>query len=142
MAREPFDVEMTRIVSYDEVLAARIRRVLSARSDVVEKKMFGGLCFMVSGAMCCGLIKTDLIVRVGPTHQAEALAQPFTRPMDFTGRTSKGVIYVDAGGARTDAEVMKWVDRALAFLAEKAARGAPKKRTRARQGNPRTRNEA
>ncbi len=60
-------------MSYDEALAARVRKVLSKRTDVVEKKMFGGLCFMVNGAMCCGLTKTDFMVRVGPAQHEDAV---------------------------------------------------------------------
>ena len=63
-------------MSYDENLAARIRVILSDRDDVVEKKMFGGLCFMVSGVMCCGLTKGDFMVRVGPERYEDALTQP------------------------------------------------------------------
>jgi len=81
-------------VSYDEKLAARVRKVLAGRTDVVEKKMFGGLCFMVNGAMCCGLTKTDLMVRFGPVQYDDALAEPHARPMDFTGRPLAGMVYV------------------------------------------------
>ncbi len=63
-------------MSYNESLAARIRVQLSTRNDVVEKKMFGGLCFMVNGAMCCGLTKSDFMVRVGPEQYDDALSQP------------------------------------------------------------------
>ena len=72
-------------MSYDERLASRLRALLSKRRDVVEKKMFGGLCFMVNGKMCCGVVKDDLVVRVGPERHARALAAPHARPMDFTG---------------------------------------------------------
>ena len=58
---------------YDEKLAARVREALADRTDVVEKKMFGGLCFMVNGSMCCGLTKSDFMVRVGPKQYEEAL---------------------------------------------------------------------
>lgn len=86
-------------MSYDENLAARIRCVLSERTDVVEKKkMFGGLCFMVGGAMCCGLTKTDFMVRVGADQYDDALAQPHARPMDFTGRPLAGMVYVAPEG--------------------------------------------
>ena len=104
-------------MSYDEKLAMRVRRVLADRDDVVEKKMFGGLCFMVNGAMCCGLTKSDFMVRVGPEKFDDALAQPHTRPMDFTGRPSKGMVYVAPEGLRTDAALARWVRRGLAFVA-------------------------
>jgi TfoX/Sxy family transcriptional regulator of competence genes len=108
------------IVSYDEKLAARIRKVLAARNDVVEKKMFGGLCFMVDGAMCCGLTQSDFMVRVGPAQFADALARPHTRPMDFTGRPSKSTVYVGAQGLRSDHALAQWIARGLHFLGAKA----------------------
>lgn len=101
-------------MSYDEQLASRVRKALAGRSDVTEKKMFGGVCFMVNGAMRCGVLKDDLIVRVGAAHHAEALAQPHTRPFDFTGRPAKGMVYVSPAGTGTDAALAGWIQRALA----------------------------
>jgi TfoX/Sxy family transcriptional regulator of competence genes len=117
-------------MSYDEDLAARVRALLSTRDDVVEKKMFGGLCFMVNGAMCCGLTKTDFMVRVGPAKFDDALAQPHARPMDFTGRPSKGMVYVASEGLRTDDALARWVRRGLEFVS--THRAAKPKRPRAR----------
>jgi TfoX/Sxy family transcriptional regulator of competence genes len=114
-------------VSYDEKLAARVRAILSTRDDVVEKRMFGGLCFMVSGAMCCGLTQTDFMVRVGSERYDEALAQPHARPMDFTGRPLKGMVYVAPPGLRTDAALSRWVRRGLDFV---SGDGAPKPKRR------------
>jgi hypothetical protein len=105
------------------------------RTDVVEKKMFGGLCFMVGGAMCCGLTKTDFIVRVGPEGYDDALAQPHARPMDFTGRPLKGMVYVRPEGIRTDAALARWVRRGLVFLLGSAPAG----RSRNRRGVSKTR---
>jgi TfoX/Sxy family transcriptional regulator of competence genes len=105
-------------MSHDESLASRVRRMLSTRDDVVEKKMFGGLCFMVGGAMCCGLTKNDFMVRVGAENYDDALAQPHARPMDFTGRPLKGMVYVAPEGLRTDATLASWVRRGLAFVAQ------------------------
>jgi TfoX/Sxy family transcriptional regulator of competence genes len=105
-------------MSHDEALAVRIRGVLAARDDVVEKRMFGGLCFMVNGAMCCGLTKTDFMVRVGPAGYADALAQAHARPMDFTGRALKGMVYVAAAGLESDAALEAWVRRGIAFVTE------------------------
>jgi TfoX/Sxy family transcriptional regulator of competence genes len=105
-------------VSYDEKLAGRVRAILSERDDVVEKRMFGGLCFMVSGAMCCGLTKSDFMVRVGADAYDEALAQPHARPMDFTGRPLKGMVYVAPAGLRTRAALERWVRRGLAFVSK------------------------
>jgi TfoX/Sxy family transcriptional regulator of competence genes len=103
-------------MSYDEQLAARIRATLRTRTDVVEKKMFGGLCFMVNGKMCCGLTKTDFMVRVGSMHYEDALSQPHARPMDFTGRPLKGMVYVAPAGLRTAAALARWVGRGVACV--------------------------
>ncbi|HWL85270.1 MAG TPA: TfoX/Sxy family protein [Polyangiaceae bacterium] len=108
-------------MSYDEKLAMRVRKVLAVRDNVVEKKMFGGLCFMVNGAMCCGLTTSDFMVRVGPTQYDDALAEPHARPMDFTGRPLKGMVYVAPEGLRTDDALTRWVHRGLAFVAEAPA---------------------
>jgi TfoX/Sxy family transcriptional regulator of competence genes len=113
-------------MSYDENLAARIRRVLAKRTDVVEKKMFGGLCFMVGGAMCCGLTKTDFMVRVGPGQYDDALAQPYARPMDFTGRPLAGMVYVAPEGVQSTAALAKWVGLGVSFVSSLPSTGAKK----------------
>ncbi len=100
-------------MAYDEGLANRIRTALRGRDDVVEKKMFGGLTFMVAGTMACGVVHDDLMVRVGPDGHEAALAQPHTRPMDFTGRPIRGMVYVDPAGLASDADLAHWVDRAV-----------------------------
>jgi hypothetical protein len=115
-------------MGYDETTAGRVRRVLDGRDDVVEKKMFGGLCFMVGGHMCCGLTSTAFMVRVGPEAFEQALAQPHARPMDFTGRPSTGMVYVDPPGYGTDAALARWVRRGLDFVATLPPRGARKPR--------------
>jgi TfoX/Sxy family transcriptional regulator of competence genes len=111
---------------YDEKIAARVRSVLAKRADVVEKRMFGGLCFMVNGQMCCGLTKTDFMVRVGKDAYDDALAQPHARPMDFTGRPLVGMVYVDPAGYETAAALAKWVGRGVAFVT--AGARAPRRR--------------
>ena len=117
-------------MGYDETLAARIRDVLADRTDVVEKKMFGGLCFMVNGSMCCGLTKTDFMVRVGPEQYEESLAQPHARPMDFTGRPLAGMIYVAPEGLKTRAGLANWVKRGLTFVTTVRSRKMAKRRGR------------
>src|SRR5271165_2548891 len=117
-------------MSYDETLASRIRAALDERTDVVEKKMFGGLCFMVGGAMCCGLTKTDFMVRVGPDQYDNALAQPHTRPMDFTGRPLAGMVYVTPEGLRSSAALAKWVGRGVSFVSSLPPKAARKRTTR------------
>jgi len=100
-------------MAYDEALADRIRTALRGRNDVLEKPMFGGLTFMVAGKMACGVVHDDLMVRVGPDGDDSALAEPHTRPMDFTGRPMRGMVYVDPAGVASDADVARWVDRAV-----------------------------
>lgn len=101
-------------MAYDEGLAERIRTGLRARDDVIEKKMFGGLTFMVAGRMACGVVHDDLMVRVGPNGHDEALAQPGTRPMDFTGKPMRGMVYVAPEVIATEHGLRKWLDRAIA----------------------------
>jgi len=103
-------------MAYDEGLAQRIREVLQEQQNVVEKKMFGGIAFMVNGNMCCGVVKDTLMARVGPDAYESALAQPHAREMDFTGKSMKGMIYVDPEGLKTEEELKTWVERALEFV--------------------------
>jgi TfoX/Sxy family transcriptional regulator of competence genes len=120
-------------MAFDEKLGARIRSALASRTDVVEKRMFGGLAFMVNGRMCCGIVKDDLMLRVGPSRLQEMLAKPHARVMDFTGRPSNGMIYVSPEGLRTDAALRSWIAVALEFVmsAEPAVKAAKTARTRA-----------
>jgi TfoX/Sxy family transcriptional regulator of competence genes len=125
-------------MAYDEGLAGRVRRILGGRGDFAEKKMFGGLAFMIEGHMGCGVIGADLMVRVGPEGLEEALARPHARLMDFTGRPSKGMVYVGPAGLRTEKALEAWVGRALALVqtlpgrkskgAMDKARGQPQRR--------------
>jgi hypothetical protein len=101
---------------YDEGLAERIRDIFDERSDVVEKKMFGGLCFMVSGHMCCGIVGDTLMARVGPDAHEECLKQKYVKEMDFTGKPMKGFVYVQPEGIGEDPELSGWVDKCLGFV--------------------------
>ncbi len=103
-------------MAYDEGLAERIRDAMRGRSDVVEKKMFGGLCFMVSGNMCCGIVKDTLMARVGPDKYGDFLKEKHAREMDFTGRAMKGMIYVSPEGLDLDEDLAKWIGRCLEFV--------------------------
>ncbi len=100
---------------YDEGLAERIRDIFDGDDDVTEKKMFGGLTFMVNGNMCCGLNKEDLMLRLGAEEATEALKDPHARDMDFTGKPLKGFVYVNADGYAEDADLEAWVERAAKF---------------------------
>ena len=101
-------------MAYDTELVGRIRQILVEQPDVVEKKMFGGLSFMVQGNLACGVAGT-LVVRIGPDRYTEALLEPHTREMDFTGRPMKGWIYVDKPGYTADADLEKWVGLGLDY---------------------------
>jgi TfoX/Sxy family transcriptional regulator of competence genes len=104
-------------MAYDETLADRVRGVLGTRDDVVEQRMFGGLAFMVAGHMACGVLGRDLIVRVGAEEGEEALAQPHVRPFDFTGRPSRGMVYVEPEAVTSEEDLRRWVATGLAFAA-------------------------
>jgi TfoX/Sxy family transcriptional regulator of competence genes len=102
-------------MAYDEGLAQRIREALEERPGVSEKKMFGGLCFLVSGNMSFGVVGDELMVRVGPDRYEESLSLPHARAMDFTGRPMKGMVYVATAGFDSDADLEAWLGRGLAF---------------------------
>jgi len=102
-------------VAYDEELAARVRACLEGLDSVTERAMFGGMAFMLHGNMCCGVIKEDLVRRLGSEGAEQALREPHTRPMDFTGRPLKGFVFVEPDAVRDDAELSAWVERAATF---------------------------
>jgi len=102
---------------YDEAVAARVRRTLSRRRDVVEKRMVGGLSFIVRGSMCCGVTGDKLMVRVGPEARSHMLAKPHTEPMKFAGRSLAGFICVAPAGYRSDRALRTWIQRGIEFVA-------------------------
>ncbi len=102
-------------MAYDEALADRVRGILSVQPGLSEKKMFGGLSFMLGGNMACGVLGDDLIVRLAPQDQDLALTQPHARPMDFTGRPMKGFVYVGPEALRSDEDLRAWVARGVRF---------------------------
>jgi TfoX N-terminal domain len=108
---------MRVMMNYDESVAARVRRMLSRRRDVVEKRMVGGLSFLVRGSMCCGVTGDKLMVRVGPEARSPMLTKPHTEPMKFAGRSLAGFICVAPAGYRTDRALRIWVQRGIDFVA-------------------------
>src|SRR5262245_35138825 len=102
-------------MAYDETLASRVRKILSNVAGFSEKKMFGGLCFLLHGNMCCGVLKDDLVLRLEPERAQEVLSRPCTRPMDFMGRPMKGFVFIEAGGLTTDRQLRDWVSMARSF---------------------------
>ena len=102
-------------MAYDEDLADRVRGVLAPEPGLTERKMFGGLAFMLDGHMCCGIVGGDLMLRLGVDGADAALARPHVRPMDFTGKPMSGMVYVAPEGVRGKA-LRGWVGRARAFV--------------------------
>ena len=102
-------------MAYNEKLAQRARKILAAHPGVIEKKMFGGLAFIIRGNMFCGVLNEDLIVRTGPEGYEGALAEPHVRPMDITGRPIKSMVFVGPKGYRSDEGLNKWIQRGLEF---------------------------
>ncbi len=102
-------------MAYNEKLAERIRKRLGKRAGLTEKKMFGGIAFLLKGNMCCGVHGEDMIVRLNPAQTQEALSEPHTHLFDLTGRPMKGWILVQPKGLATDAKLGKWVGIATKY---------------------------
>jgi len=100
---------------YNIQLAEKIRTRLKKSKGIMEKKMFGGLCFLVNGNMACGVERNNLVVRVGPADYDAALKEPHARPMDFTGRPLRGFVYVTEPGYKTASRLEKWIGRGVRF---------------------------
>ena len=109
-------------MAYDEDLAERVRDVLRADPALSERKMFGGLCLMLGGHMCCGVVGSDLMLRLGEEGAEAALRKPHVRPMDFTGRPMSTMVYVGPEGLGGRA-LRTWVEKAAAY-----ARSLPPRR--------------
>lgn len=118
---------------YDERLVERIQKVLVSRKGVTQKKMFGGLAFMLNGNMCCGVIKDFLVLRLGLELSQKALSEPHTRLFDLSGRVEKGIILVTPLGYETEDALRKWVERAVDFTSSLQPK-APKDHKTSRQG--------
>jgi TfoX/Sxy family transcriptional regulator of competence genes len=103
-------------MAYDEGQAQRIRECLAEVSGLEEKRMFGGLAFMVHGHMCCGIVGGELMLRVGPLQYEEVLSTPYVRQMDFTGRPMKGFVFVSEKGFEEARQLNDWIARALKFV--------------------------
>lgn len=99
----------------DEKLIARIRPILKRRKGYSEKKMFGGICFMINGNMCVGPWKGSLIVRLDRDQHDETQSEPHAKPMNITGKVMRGWALVEPAGIATDDELKAWIDRAVKF---------------------------
>jgi TfoX/Sxy family transcriptional regulator of competence genes len=102
-------------MAYSEQLAERIRDALGGRPGIVERKMFGGVAWMLDGNMACGVIGEDLLVRLAREDAAAALAEEGIGPMQFTGRQMRGFVLVDGGAVAEDGELGRWVDAGADF---------------------------
>jgi TfoX/Sxy family transcriptional regulator of competence genes len=102
-------------MAYSEQLAERIRDALDGRPGIVERKMFGGVAWMLDGNMACGVIGEDLLVRLAREDAAAAQADEGVGPMEFTGRPMRGFVLVDAGAVAEDDELGRWVDAGADF---------------------------
>jgi TfoX/Sxy family transcriptional regulator of competence genes len=103
-------------MAFDETLAERIRVHLARRKNLVEKKMFGGVGFLLNGNMLVGVWKDSLIVRLGPEESDDALKEPHVRAFDITGRAMKGWVMVGPDGVASDEQLNDWIQRAVKFV--------------------------
>jgi TfoX/Sxy family transcriptional regulator of competence genes len=109
-------------MAFNEALAERIRQGLARRRNVEEKKMFGGIGFLLNGNMLVGVWKDSLIVRLGPEEGDVALLEPHVKEFDITGRAMKGWVLVAAAGAENDEQLGSWIQRALNFVGKLPAK--------------------
>jgi hypothetical protein len=105
-------------VAFDEDLARRVRDLLDGQPDVTERKMFGGVAFLIAGNMCCGVWRDDLIVRLDRDAAEQLLgSEPGVREFDVTGRPMRGWLFVEPGAVAEDEDLATWIDRAESFAA-------------------------
>ena len=115
-------------MAYDEGLADRVRSMIGrTHTNIEEKRMFGGLCFMVNDKMCVGVEKERLMVRLDPALTDEVMQRPGVKPMDFTGRVMKGFVFVDASTLAEDKALEYWLNLALEY--NKIAKPSRKRKT-------------
>lgn len=102
-------------MAFDQDLAMRVRRLLEKQDGISERKMFGGLAFLLKGKMFCGVLGHDLVARLGAEQAQSALKRSYVRPMDFTGRPMKGYVYVVPDGLKTDRALQTFLRHAIRF---------------------------
>ncbi|WP_298866817.1 TfoX/Sxy family protein [uncultured Gimesia sp.] len=103
-------------MAYDETLAERVHKLLKRQQGFSQRKMFGGLCYMLHGNMCCGITQNELMLRLGEKNAMKALEMPYTREMDFTGKPMKSMIFVEQPGFEEDDDLKYWVSQAVKFV--------------------------
>jgi hypothetical protein len=109
-------------MAFDESLAERIRQQLTWRKNLEEKKMFGGIGFLLNGNLLVGVWKDSLIARLGPEEGGEALKEPHVKQFDITGRAMKGWILVEREGVADDYQLKDWIERAAKFVGKLPAK--------------------
>jgi TfoX/Sxy family transcriptional regulator of competence genes len=111
-------------MAFDPGLAQRVREVVQHRSGISEKRMFGGLAFLVDGKMFVGIRESSLMARVGRERHDDALAMPHVRVMDFTGRPMQGYVYLDPPAIESDQDLAAWVNWCVGYVAGLPAKKA------------------
>jgi hypothetical protein len=105
-------------MAYDEGVAARVRQALQGKEGLTERKMFGGLAFLLNGNMLVGVMGNRLLVRTGPGWQSDALKRPHVGPMTFTGKPMRGFVVVDPAGFANGVDLRSWISLALGHVRE------------------------
>jgi TfoX/Sxy family transcriptional regulator of competence genes len=100
-------------MAFDTILADRIRHHLARRKNFTERKMFGGVCFLLNGNMCCGVLGADLIIRVNPEETESILRRKHTRIFDYTGKPSRSMVYVGPKALHKDTDLTRWLQITL-----------------------------
>ena len=113
-------------MSYNEKLANRVRELLQTKRSVAEKKMMGGLTFMVNDKMCVGILNDDLMARIDPAVYEKVLEKRGCREMDFTGKPMRGFVFIEPEGTKTKKDLEYWINLALEF--NKKAKSSKKKK--------------
>jgi TfoX/Sxy family transcriptional regulator of competence genes len=103
-------------MAFDETLAQRIRDTLARKKNIEEKKMFGGVGFLLNGNLLVGVWKDSLIVRLGPDEDEEVLLEPYVKAFDITGKPMKGWVMIESEGVEDDNQLADWIERATKFV--------------------------
>ena len=129
MVFEPGSVLLAATMSYSEAQASRVRKALAGRKGIIEKELFGGIAFLLSGNMCVGVHGDDLIVRIEPSTTAARLKEPGAKPFDLAGRPGMaGWLLVAPAGYRTEAALETWVSRGVGFASSLPRKPSGRKR--------------
>jgi len=114
----------------NEELVSLVRQTIGPRQDIAEKRMFGGVAFLLEGKMTCGVVGDDLMLRISPEDFDAALGKDHIRPMDFTGRPMRGFLYLSREGWENHKTRKLWVDGGIAYAASLPAKKPRKARPR------------